>query len=113
MRYIEVLVNRDERLSIPRQVPAWEVPVLRLVHGEEKIEEREYIDVPQRDYPDAGDEFNRLVQRYGEDVATETPFVAMVYGHAPRGVQALAEAIQKERDAEPVSVEVEEVDPAA
>lgn len=112
MRYVDVLIERDERLSIPRQVPSWEIPVLQLVHGEEKIIVKGDINVPQRDYPAASDEFNRLVQRYGEDVATETPYVVMVYGQGPRGTQALEEAIKKDRESYK-AVEVEEVDPAA
>lgn len=99
MRYVMVRVERNEHLAIARPVAPWEIPVLELVHGQEKIivVGDEFID---RELPDAGAEFDRLSARYGEHVPTETAYSVMVFGQAPKGIQAIAEMIEQERTAD-------------
>lgn len=107
MRFVNVLVIRDERLSMPRYVGAWEIPVLQVVHGVDKVEVngKDFIDV-DRELPDPTAEFDRLSRRYGDDEKTGVSHVSMAYAGA-RGVEDLAHAIVK---SQPASA-LEEVDP--
>lgn len=97
MRLVNVKVSRSEHESTIIQVPSWEIPVLQTVHDPEKIEVQGEVDVPDRDYPDAGAEFDRLQRRYREDIKTEQYFVNMVYGQGSVGVNALRQAIELDR----------------
>lgn len=100
MRYVELRVERNEHLMIARAVPPWEVPVLQLIHGEEKVVVTGEIWVDDRELPDAGAELDRMSTRYGIHAPTETAFAVMVYGQAPKGIETLEAAIEQERVAE-------------
>lgn len=102
MRFVKVLVERSEHLSIPVILGEWEVPILQMIHGVEKVKlSGEFIDL-DRELPSAEAEFDRLSNRYGADVKTEQPFVSMVYGQPPMGTNGLAAAIAKSQLAVPV-----------
>lgn len=99
MRRVNVLVERDERLSIPTAVGAWEVPILEYIHGKEKVIVGDSF-TDEGDFPNAEVEFDRLSRRYGEDIKAEKPFVSLVYGQPPIGVRELARAIEAEKAAD-------------
>lgn len=107
MRFVKVVVERSEHLSIPASVPAWEVPILTLIHGKEKVHESGAVVTVNREYPEAEVEFDRLQRRYGQFIKDEVYWVAKVYGEPPLGVRALAQAIAEERGKETA----EEIDP--
>lgn len=93
MQYVEVLVERDERLSVPKIVPAWVVPVLGAIHSEEKVTVvREHVEI-DREPVDATQEFERLELCYGPKEGI--PFVAQIYGNGPLGVKQLQRAIDE------------------
>lgn len=100
LRYVTVRVKLTETSKRNCEVYAWEVPVLMAAHeGKCKVVEgkERLID---RDPPDAGFEFDRLERKYkaprnADGGMTETPFVALIYGTASRGLDALAEAIDQ------------------
>jgi hypothetical protein len=93
MQYVEVLVERDERLSIPKIVPAWVVPVLGIIHSEEKVQVvREHVEI-EREPVDAQMEFARLEQCYGPKEGA--PYVAQIYGNGPLGIKQLQRAIDE------------------
>lgn len=92
MKYVNVLVERSEHLSVPATVPAWEVPVLQIIHGEERVVIRDEVD-RKVDAPNEVHEYERLERCYGADVKTERSFVAEIYGQPPLGFAALKRAI--------------------
>lgn len=97
MRMVKILVVRDERLSIPCVLGAWEIPILQLIHGHEKVEvQDDYVRV-SRDPPDAFAEFERLEKRYGEDEKTGDSWVSKAYAGA-RGIADLQAAIDASQD---------------
>ncbi len=111
MRFVQVLVERNEHLAIPREVAPWEVPVLQAVHTPEKVKVMGVVNherLKDRPYPDAEMELERLERKYGRDVDTDDkPFVFAVYGQGPLGVAALRKAIEETALAE----RADEVDP--
>lgn len=100
MKYVSVKLTRSETESVQRDMPRWEVPVLQMVHGPEKVEIVGEKDVPEQEYPGAVEEFDRLSRRYGADPSNDVFYVAAVYGQPPFGVDKLAEGIEKARSAE-------------
>ncbi len=95
IRHVHVSIRRNEGATINNSFPAWEIPILKVVHGEDAIEvlgEK----LVARDPPEPHDEFTRLNTRYkrgrNEDGSQGTPFVHMVYGEL--GVAKLAAAIE-------------------
>jgi hypothetical protein len=95
IRHVFVEIRRNEGATISNSFPEWEVPILRVVHGDDAV--KEIGDrLVNRDLPDAQDEFVRLNDRYkrsrADDGSQSTPFVHMVYGQFPQ--QKLAQAIQ-------------------
>lgn len=105
MRMVKVVVGRDERLSIPAMVAAWEIPILQFIHGAEQV--RVGAAVPARKkkaYPDVQDEYDRLHRRYGEDI-DEKSYVGLVYGALPIGLRELAKSIDAEKKAEAAELE--------
>lgn len=100
MQHVTVKLTRSETESVQLGMPAWEVPVLQMVHGPERVEILEKVEYLDREYPDANSEFDRLQKRYKVDMDTGTPFVVMVYGHPASGIPKLEELIAKARRAE-------------
>jgi hypothetical protein len=100
MKYISVKLTRSETESVQRDMPPWEIPVLQMVHGPEKVEIVGEKDVSDQEYPEAAMEFDRLSRRYSDDPATNVFHVAAVYGQPPFGVNKLAEEIERARKAE-------------
>lgn len=94
IRHIFVDIRRNEGATVRNSFPLWEIPILKVVHGEDAITEmgEKLVD---RDPPDAHDEFTRLNTRYkrsrADDGAQSTPYVHMVYGEL--GIAKLAAAI--------------------
>ena len=105
MRLFKVVVGRDERLSIPRMVPQWEIAILQLIHGAEKVKVGPAVPARKHmEYPDVEAEYDRLHRRYGED-EDEKSFVGQVYGAPPIGTRELSRAIEAEREAEAAELE--------
>ena len=98
-----VLDIRKSELSVIRvTVPAWEGPVLQAVHGEE-VQFVEEVEI-NRDPPEsAGDEYERLANKY-RDEADKPPFVHAVYGAFAPGVAALQRAMDDAIDLGPETV---------
>lgn len=95
MRYERVKITRDERTVYNRAALPWEVPVLEFMFGEGNLVHTgafEQNDVP---YPDAKEEFHRLMSAYGSDPENGIAHVASVYGQAGQGHRALARAIRE------------------
>jgi len=96
IRHIFVDIRRNEGATVRNSFPAWEIPILKVVHGDDAIVEMgdKLVD---RDPPEAHDEFTRLNTRYkrsrADDGAQSTPYVHMVYGEL--GVAKLAQAIKE------------------
>lgn len=95
IRHVTVDIRRNEGATIRNSFPAWEIPILKVVHGEDSVTEVGEKLV-EREPPEAHDEFTRLNNRYkrsrGESGEQSTPFTHMVYGEL--GVAKLAQAIQ-------------------
>lgn len=101
MRHVVVKIKRDQNTVASRAVPEWEVAVLEYIFEEGNVERTETFEkVSHIEYPDAGVEFNRLVQRYGADPQSGVPYVASVFGNAGAGVRALRNAIEEAKDIE-------------
>ncbi len=94
IRHIIVDIRRNEGATIRNSFPAWEIPVLKVVHGEDSVSEIGERLVA-RDPPEPHDEFTRLNTRYkrshNDDGSQGTPYTHMVYGEL--GVAKLAQAI--------------------
>ena len=95
MQFVKVLVERSEHLAIPVILGEWEIPILQMIHGAEKVILTGEVVKVDRELPSVDVEFDRLARRYGSDVKTEQPFVAMVYGQPPMGTNGLASAMAK------------------
>lgn len=100
MRYYSVQVTRSETTAIVYECGAWEIPILEVINGAERVSVLGEVPV-NRDYPDAATEYSRLEQRYRIDEDTGQTIVSMVYGVGHRGVAELEKAIAKERKAAP------------
>ena len=112
IRHVKVQIRRNETVSLVNSFPAWEIPVLKAVHGDDAVEvigER-LVDRPP---PDAQDEFVRLNDRYrrarNEDGSLGTPFLHQVYGEL--GVDRLRAAIEDAVTEAPEGDLVGEVEP--
>lgn len=94
IRHVFVDIRRNEGATIRNSFPEWEIPILKVVHGEDSVTEVGEKLV-NREPPEAHDEFTRLNTRYkrsrGEGGEQSTPFVHMVYGEL--GVAKLQDAI--------------------
>ena len=95
MRYERVKVIRDERTVYNRAALPWEVPVLEFMFGEGNVHHTGAFEENTADYPDAKDEFHRLMGTYGADPESGISHVASVYGQAGQGQRALARAIKE------------------
>ncbi len=101
MKLASVIVARSETESAQINVPQWEVPVLQMVHGPEKISLVGEMEDADRPFPSASEEFERLSQRYGADNKTDVYHVAAVYGQPPFGLTKLEEEINRVRKLKP------------
>ena len=94
-RHITVDIRRNEGATVRNSFPFWEIPILKVVHGEDSVVEIGEKLV-NRDLPDPQDEFVRLTDRYknarNKDGSLGAAYTHMVYGEF--GVQKLAQAIQ-------------------
>jgi hypothetical protein len=94
LKHVTVDIRRNENTTIRGSYPAWEVPILQVVHGADNVQIIQ-DKLVNRTPPEAKDEFDRLDQRYrrsrDESGAQSTPYVHMVYGEL--GVAKLAAAI--------------------
>lgn len=93
MRRFQVSIQRSELCAITDSVGEWEIPLLQLVHGAEKIAIGGFTKDTEA-YPAAAVEFERLERRYGENPSTGNKHVAELYGPAPGGIRILLQAIK-------------------
>lgn len=101
MRHQRVRVKRDGNTVHNNSVVPWEIPILELLFEEGNVEAlEEFIDVPEKDYPDPREEFMRLQKAYGADTHTSEPHVVTVYGQGRNGLRQLTKAIDAAREEE-------------
>ena len=109
-KYARVQLNRSETTTFTLDVPAWEVPVLAAVNGEDRVIPIGETPV-SKPLPEPSVEFDRLVTKYKTDPASGQAYVEQVYGVGQRGVSALAKEIAKARaDASVPPVQTPEYD---
>lgn len=94
MRFVSVRVDRSEHHKPVIDIGEWEIPMLQYEYQPEKVEVLE-VKVDTRPYPEAQDEYARLSSRYGEDVESGQPKVAIVFGQGMMGITALARLIEE------------------
>jgi hypothetical protein len=94
LRYERVKIKRDTNTVHNRAVPPWEIPMLEWVFDEGNIERLGvFEELPDKDYPDAVNELDRLVRVYGADSKSGVPHANSVYGNARAGVRTLQKLI--------------------
>ncbi len=107
MRYVTVKVTRDTQTANSIQIAPWEIPVLEYIFeaGNVEVDEDSGQPADERGYPDAGEEFGRLMKVYGSDTKSGIPHAVSVFGEGRRGLNALRalidEAKQQESAAKP------------
>jgi hypothetical protein len=106
LRYEKVRINRSEVLIFNVAVPAWEVPVLVAVNGEDRCFP-EGTELARKEAPDPQAEYDRLDSKYGSNNESGQSYVGMVYGVGQIGVKRLADEIAKA-----ASGEIKETAPA-
>lgn len=89
MRYERVKIKRDDYTVYNRPVLPWEVAILEFTFGEGNVERMNVFVDNTTEYPDAKDEFHRLIGTYGSDPESGIPYVSSVYGNASAGVNHL------------------------
>lgn len=98
MRLVEVSITRSEHSTIIEFFGAWEIPVLKAVHGEENVVETGRVKDVDREVPDAKAEFDRLARRYGVDKEDSgQPWASLAYAGA-RGIRDLQLAIDESQE---------------
>lgn len=95
MRYSRVSVTRNETSRVSLTVPAWEIPILGLIYGDENIVDSGDTVDNDSDYPSAEAEFDRLSRRYKDNSETGVSFVGAIYGQGPAGIRALKAEIDE------------------
>lgn len=98
MQFIKVHVTRNELVSQTVAVRAWEVPLLELIHGQEKVEITGEVDSPHPWPEDPASEYARLELAYKAtpDEKGETMnVVATVYGAGSMGQRKLHQAMKE------------------
>jgi hypothetical protein len=90
----DVLIDRDVMTKIPKQVWAWELPVLesRFPGGLARVIATNFVD--RDSLPDADDEYIRMQTAYGAEQDTNQSHVSLAYDRGERGVRKLADAIE-------------------
>lgn len=66
-----VIIKRDVSTKTPVTVPSYEIKILKLIHGQENVQDElgrlfEKADKPISKFQNSGDEYQRLVIKYGE-----------------------------------------------
>jgi hypothetical protein len=89
-----VIIERDPMTKTPKTVWPWEVPILRLRYGDEKVEVLGDVIVPYAELPDAQEEYLRLRQVYGIESDTKQSHVDLAYGRGQVGWELLEKAIK-------------------
>lgn len=91
-------IRKDELQTSQLTVPAWELPILQAMYGEEAIKVLSEVQRPDTP-PDAQTEFVRLERRYkqmmNEDGSKGPHYVQAVYGQLVLGVANLKRAIDQ------------------
>jgi hypothetical protein len=113
LRYVQILLEKNERFSTPLSVAPWEVPVLIEAHSGSAITDLGTMIVKRKQLPVAADEFARLQSRYKHSGDSAVPYVARVFGVGAQGVRAIDQMIQAalvggESDAGDAAVEVDQ-----
>ncbi|MGO1069313.1 hypothetical protein [Lysobacter sp. CA199] len=80
MKLVTVLVQRDTVAQIPLTVRAYEVPILKLIHGKAMVNATSEAEIETPEGLNAEDEFDRLCLRYGYNAKRETHWAEMAYG---------------------------------
>lgn len=80
MRYVMVKLTRSEAAERVSEFRPWEVPILRLIHGNELVSVVGEVDYPKVPYPDAHDEYARLETRYRGAEGSDASYCRQVYG---------------------------------
>ncbi len=106
MRHEKVKVTRDTLTVHNLAVAPWEIPILEQVFDEGNVVATgEYVNLPDREYPNPAQEMTRLKKVYGTDGPDGPAHAVSVYGDSRNGIKALAKAIetaqQEEADAKP------------
>lgn len=101
MRLFNVQLKRTEHEERSLDLPAWEIPVLQVVHGTDKITVGA-VTIVDREYPDAETEYDRLTRRYGEHKESGDSYLSKVYGTLAENLGA---AIDREIVAEGKAIE--------
>lgn len=92
VKYIRVLLEKNERFTTPLSIVPWEVPVLIEAHGG-GVTELETVVAVRKLRPDAQSEFQRLANRYKCSNDSDVPYVARVFGVGSRGISAIEKLI--------------------
>lgn len=93
IRYVNCVVVRDPMMKVPRQIPAWELPMLKQVYGEGNVEDIETFvtDAPQPLSPE--DELSRMIKAYGRekrgDGSAGEAWAHIAYGRGADGINRL------------------------
>lgn len=95
MRYERVKITRDERTVYNRATLPWEIPILEYTFGEGNVQRLYAYEDNALPYPDAKEEFHRLIGTYGSDKESGVAHVATIYGQAGAGVRGLRKAIEE------------------
>lgn len=93
-----VSIRRSELHTVEDTLALWEVPIVDAVHDEGALKVLADVIIADRELPAAKEEYERLENRYkrarNDDGSFGLPVVAVVYGQAGVGLQALKRAIQ-------------------
>ncbi len=92
--YAQVRVERSETTMFNVHVPQWEVPILQAGGSICQIVGAVTV---RKALPSAADEFERLRNKYNKRNDSGEDTVAAVYGGGQRGIDALAQEIDKVR----------------
>ena len=95
MRYVRVKVKRDTNTVHNSLVSPWEVPILEYMFEDGNVEVLDEYESNDREYPDAGAEFGRLIKSYGGDPKSGIPFAVSAFGDGRTGVKTLAASIDE------------------
>jgi hypothetical protein len=93
IRHFRCLVVRDAMMKIPRQGPAWELPILEAIYGEGNLEDVEELETEAPEPIPPEDELARLSKAYGRekrnDGSAGESWASIAYGRGSVGVKAL------------------------
>jgi hypothetical protein len=97
VKFAKVDIRRSELCTIHREVPAWELPILKALFGGLNVTVLANT-VRSATVPDPETEFDRLKSRYGrsrnEDGSIGMPFAEAVYGQFQSGIMQLERNIE-------------------